>query len=407
MKILHTSSLFVISLTFLVLFLQWAITNAYEEVLLEENGIEKPFILNSRDAKIMPSDEKSSEALDVVRITENTLKINNSGVEKVYIKDDFEVFRYLSTNYPKEKTSKKVAILYISTGKYIRFWDNFYQAMEKYFLPNHEKTYFLFTDHDFLEVEDNVVKIHQDQLPWPYITFKRFHFFDAVKDQLKKFDYIYFLNGTMLPVDFVTEEIFPTDEQEIMVTLHPGYWRQNKFYLPYDRNPKSKAGISEYEGKYYVMGGFNGGTSKGFLKLISTLKRWSDTDMERKVMPKWHDESMLNRYVETYRQNGGTPLILLPEYAIPQVHTTYKLNELLPFTKMYILDKSKYGGHAFLRGEKQKKKKTQEVKNIKKKSSSLPNKPSVQKKDEEFEKAKGDMLNPMQNFLNIQKTLDF
>jgi len=40
-------------------------------------------------------------------------------------------------------------------------------------------------------------------------------------------------------------------------------------------------------------------------------------------------------------------------------------------------------------------------------SFSLPNKPTVQKKDEEFEKAKGDMLNPMQNFLNIQKTLDF
>lgn len=40
-------------------------------------------------------------------------------------------------------------------------------------------------------------------------------------------------------------------------------------------------------------------------------------------------------------------------------------------------------------------------------SSSLPNKPSVQKKDKEFEKAKENMLNPMQNFLDIQKTLDF
>lgn len=44
--------------------------------------------------------------------------------------------------------------------------------MEKYFLPRHEKIYFLFTDHDDLKVPNNVVKVYQDELPWPYVTLK-------------------------------------------------------------------------------------------------------------------------------------------------------------------------------------------------------------------------------------------
>ena len=259
-------SAIILPLTILVLFFQWAITNSFETIVLEENDVEESFVFSATTAKIFPLNKKD-EALKVNRFTQNSLKIKAGDIEKVYIKDDFEVFRYLSTNYPKSLERKKVAILYISTGKYIRFWENFYNAMEKYFLPRHEKTYFLFTDHDFLEVANNVVKVHQDQLPWPYVTLKRFHFFNRIKEQLKEFDYIYFLNGTMLPIAEIDEEIFPTEKQEIMVTLHPGAWRKNKFYHTYDRNPKSKAYISEYEGKYYVMGGFNGGTSKGFLTL--------------------------------------------------------------------------------------------------------------------------------------------
>ncbi len=147
--------------------------------------------------------------------------------------------------------------------------------------------------------------------------------------------------------------IFPTKEQEIMVTLHP-WWLKNKFYLPYDKNPNSKAYISDFDAKYYVMGGFNGGTSEGFLKLIKTLKDWTDIDLKNKVMPTWHDESMLNRYLATVFQNGHHPLILLPEYAVPETGMPRNLKELLPHLKMWILDKKNYGGHSFLRGETKK-----------------------------------------------------
>ena len=401
-KVLHISSLVLLSLALLVLFLQWSITSFYDEIVLEENGAEKTYIIDRNLSQIIPLDKNNASPVPISRETLNTLKIKMDGVEKVYLKDEFDTYHYLTTLYPQSVEPKKVAILYISTGKYIKFWDNFYREMEKYFLPNHEKTYFLFTDHDSIKVGKNVIKVHQDQLPWPYITLKRFHFFDGIKDQLKKYDYIYFLNGTMLPVDFVTEEIFPTKEQEIMVTLHPGAWRKSKFYHTYDRNPKSKAYISEYEGKYYVMGGFNGGTSEGFLKLIDTLKRWTDIDIKNKVMPRWHDESMLNRYIETYRQKGANPLILLPEYAIPEIYAAYKIDELVPYVKMWILDKKNHGGHSFLRGETEK----QVKKQVSKKNKVVP----LEIKEtvpNELEKAKKNLFNPAQNVFNIQKALDF
>ena len=318
----------------------------YEEIVLEENGVETVYKYDGNEQRLL----SVFYALTILEKTENTLTIKTPCGKNVYVKDN-GTNKYCLVQESKVcySTPKKVAILYISTGKYIKFWDNFYKEMEKYFLPNHEKTYFLFTDHDSIKVGKNVIKVHQDQLPWPYITLKRFHFFDGIKDQLKKYDYIYFLNGTMLPVDFVTEEIFPTKEQEIMVTLHPGYFKGKPEHLPYDRNSKSNAYIPKDSGKYYAMGGFNGGTSEGFLKLIETLKEWTDMDLANKVIPAWHDESMLNRYLLTKMNEGLQPLILIPEYAIPETGHG-NVDEFRPYTKQLILDKGKYGGHGNLRG---------------------------------------------------------
>lgn len=316
-----------------------------EKIVLEENGVETVYKYDTHEQKLL----SVFYALTILEKTENTLTIKTPNGKNVYVKyDDTNKYLLVQKSKVRYSTSKRVAILYISTGKYIRFWADFYQEMEKYFLPNHEKTYFLFTDHDELAVPKNVIKVHQDQLPWPYITLKRYHFFDSVKEQLKQFDFIYFLNGTMIPVSEINEDIFPTEEQKIMVTLHPGYFKGNPEHFPYDRNSKSNAYIPKGSGQYYFMGGFNGGTSTGFLKLIETLKEWTDTDIKNNVIPSWHDESMLNAYVYHKMKMGYQPLILIPIYAIPQTGHA-NVDEFRPFTKQLILDKAKYGGHTYLR----------------------------------------------------------
>ena len=352
-KLMFKISIGLIGFVAVVLFLQWMIFSPYEKIKISENGVEKVYLYDENKKTLMLEDNKNEKFGTILRKTENILVLQTEMGKNFYLKDDFDVFNLVSNIKGKHSGTKKVAILYISTGKYIVFWKKFYQAMEKYFLPRHEKTYFLFTDHDFVKVEKNVVKIHQDQLPWPYVTLKRFHFFDKIEKQLKEYDYIYFLNGTMLPIAEVNEEIFPTEEQEIMVTLHPGYWKGTKFSFPYDRNQKSMAYIPMGDGNFYVMGGFNGGTSSGFLTLINTLKEWTDIDLEKNIIASWHDESMLNKYLWTLMNRGKNPLILLPEYAVPENASGYGLNEFFPFVKMLILDKRYHGGHSFLRGQKE------------------------------------------------------
>ena len=285
---------------------------------------------------------------DILEITENTILFDDKkSLKRFFKKDNYELVQDSQIKYT---VPKKIAILYISTGRYIVFWDNFYKSMEKYFLTKHKKTYFLFTDHDGLEVPDNVVKIHQDQLPWPYITLKRYHFFDAIKDQLKEFDYIYFLNGDSQPVKNIDEEIFPTNEQGIMVTLHSGYYLEDNASYTYDRNTLSKSYIPLGEGKFYVTGAFNGGTSKDFLKMTSIIKEWTDIDLKNNIIPLWHDESMLNKYLITYFYNKN-PLILFPEYVIKEPFLYDALYEF-PTYKMVLVDKNKEGERDFLRGIK-------------------------------------------------------
>lgn len=350
MKKIFAIIAFLFFLSFVMLSL-WKKNLTDEQVILMQKEGNIAYYYDEKETKLYPVSDVKISPIPVLRKTKNTLKLKTKTGVQVYARLDYNVFELVQESKVEFTTPKKIAILYISTGKYLVFWDNFYKEMEKYFLPKHQKTYFLFTDKDDLKVPSNVVKIHQDQLPYPWITFKRFHFFDAVKDKLKEYDYIYFVNGTMLPKTEINEEIFPTESQEIMATIRAVDFRRN--YLPwfrYARNKNSKAYISPKEGKYYVMGGFNGGTSNGFLKAIETMKQWTDEDIKNNVIPRYHDESMLNRYVINQMQMGKHPLILTPEYSIPEDEMTYhRVKEFVPYIKFIILDKEVRGGYDYFR----------------------------------------------------------
>ena len=50
----------------------------------------------------------------------------------------------------------KVAITFIGTNKYLDFLPKYYENIEKYFLPNSEKTIFAFTDGQLNDTPDNL-----------------------------------------------------------------------------------------------------------------------------------------------------------------------------------------------------------------------------------------------------------
>ena len=230
---------------------------------------------------------------------------------------------------------KKVAILYICTAKYVVFWKDFFTSYEKYFLPNSEKHYYVFTDAEelFMEQEcDRIHKIYQEPLGWPDNTLLRYHVFLKIEEQLKAYDYLFFMNANCQAMETITEEEFLPEDKNLLVVQHPGFYDKTNVQFTYDRNPKSTACIPKGEGKYYICGGVNGGRTENYLQLMKELKHNIDVDKKNKQLALWHDESHINRYIlkrDDYR-------ILSPAFCYPE-------GKELPFPmKILIRDKSKW-----------------------------------------------------------------
>ena len=234
-----------------------------------------------------------------------------------------------------------IGILYICTGKYDIFWKDFYLSAERFFLPGQEKRYFVFTDaaEIYAESDIKVKKLYQAQQKWPYSTLLRYEMFAAIKSDLKKFDYIFFLNANILFLEKVFEQILPGLENDGLVAVnHPYFWNQPADKLSYERDMRSCAAVKFGDGKHYFLGGINGGESGAYLKLIETLKRNISKDLKNGIIALWHDESHFNHYLI-----DKNPMVLNPSYGYPE-------NYDLPFKPIIsILDKSRFGGHAFLR----------------------------------------------------------
>ncbi len=237
----------------------------------------------------------------------------------------------------------KIAVLYICTGKYHIFWNSFYESAQRFFLSEHDKDYFLFSDSKFIDYLHNekVNVIFQEKLGWPFDTLKRFEIFLKVEKQLASYDYIFFLNANMLFLDYVNEDILPeTHEYGLLGVQHPFFtWVTDPKDFPYERNNKSLASIHKKQGSIYYMGGFNGGASQEYLKLIRILDKNINSDLIKNIIAKWHDESHLNKYYL-----NKSVKTLSPVYGCPE-----GMEDKFPNPKIIILDKIKYGGHDFLR----------------------------------------------------------
>jgi hypothetical protein len=236
----------------------------------------------------------------------------------------------------------KIGVLYICTGKYSIFWKSFYESSEKYFLNNHKKTYFVFTNANAIDYQDNenVVVIFQENLGWPNNTLMRFHIFYKYEALLRGMEFLFFCNANLLFVDRVDDEILPFEEG-LSAIQHPAYWDKPREKFTYETNQMSCANIPANKGKYYVMGSFNGGKTESFLKMSEELSKNIDEDINNNIIAVWHDESHLNKYIIDRNIK-----ILNPSYGYPE-------DWELPFKpKIMIRDKTKYGGHDYLRGIK-------------------------------------------------------
>lgn len=214
----------------------------------------------------------------------------------------------------------KVAALYICTGKYIAFWQEFYDSAEQYLLPGCEVHYFVFTDAPSLYGEESNPRIHrcpQEAYSWPFSTLRRFEIFLSREEELKAFDYIFFFNANAQIMTPITPEMFlPRAErgERLLFVQHPSFYTKPNYEFTYDRNPRCRAFIPMGLGRYYVCGGINGGETEAFLKLCHTLDRRIRKDLDHNVIALWHDESHINRYI-LWRKDFR---LLSPSYCYPE-----------------------------------------------------------------------------------------
>lgn len=228
---------------------------------------------------------------------------------------------------------KDIAIVYICTGKYDVFWKEFYESFEEKFIPTKSKDYYVFTDAESIygQEAENVHVIYQKNLGWPGNTLYRYHIFLTQKDELQRYEYVFFMNANVVCKEGVGEEFLPKDEGLLFVK-HPGFFNKSKLKYTYERNKKSRAYMPIWRGKYYICGGVNGGQSECFLQMCEELTRRIDEDDKNGIVAVWHDESHINRYCSEQKNFK----LLDPSYCYPEGWD-------LPFAqKLVVREKSRY-----------------------------------------------------------------
>ena len=218
----------------------------------------------------------------------------------------------------------KVAIIFIGTNKYLDFLPTYYENIEKYFLPNSEKTIFAFTDGELDDVPDNIKVYHQEHLEWPYITLKRFEIINKARADLDSMDWLVFLDADTRVVDTVTEEEFFSDKPYFGVH-HPCHALKMQPHTEYpgafETNTNSRAGVTEEDDtSMYYQGCLWGGRVPEVLDMIDELDGRVEEDLSNDVIALWHDESQLNKFYSEVKEDVH---LLGPEYAYPEVFQQY------------------------------------------------------------------------------------
>lgn len=241
---------------------------------------------------------------------------------------------------PETTNNPTIGVIHICTGRYRLFLEEFLASADRNFLPGHRKHYFVFTDAiEKALPHSRSTLIHQPRLGWPYDTLMRFEIISRSEGLLREMDFLFFANANMLFCMTVNEDILPGSNANHLVGVqHPGYFNEPCAQFPYERDSRSTAYVGAAEGKTYYQGCLFGGRSGEFLNLCNILQRRVQQDLDNGLIAAWHDESHLNRFFISV-----PPLTLSPSYAYPE-------NLSIPFERKIVqLDKSRFGGHDFLR----------------------------------------------------------
>jgi len=205
----------------------------------------------------------------------------------------------------------RTALVLIATGhKYWPYINSFLESAKKFFVPHDT---FLFTDNSAI---CNVkYRYPCEALGYPKATLYRYHTILRAQSELSRYDYIFYSDIDMRFIASVLEnEIFSNG---ITATEHPGF--VGLVGSP-ERNPESTAYVECP--RTYFCGGFNGGTSRAYLRMAEAIRASIDADLKKGFVAVWHDESHLNRYL----YDNPPARILTPSFCYPDTPNDFYRN---------------------------------------------------------------------------------
>ncbi|KAK5856887.1 hypothetical protein PBY51_008449 [Eleginops maclovinus] len=207
-----------------------------------------------------------------------------------------------------------VAITVFAVGKYIRFLEDFLQTAEQHFFVGFNVHVYVFTDrpnelprvHMAAGRQVTVRSVPSSQR-WQEISAHRMELIQTLIEELNnQKDYIFCLD-----VDSRFHGRWGTESLgRLVAVIHPGYYRNRRSQLPYERRQESRAFLAPEDGDFYYCGGAFGGRLQEVHLMAKTCRLNFEEDARGGIEAAWQEESHLNRYLWFNKPSK----VLSPEY---------------------------------------------------------------------------------------------
>jgi len=220
----------------------------------------------------------------------------------------------------------KIAVTFWGTQKYIEFLPQWYERLEKYFIPEVEKKYFVFTDGDLEGSPDNIVKMEIPHYGFPATYHKTFEEMLKLKDKVSDCEWLVSVDADLYAWEEIKYSDFFDDSKKYLGVHHPchkvGFQPHNQYPGSYDVNPLSNACIDDsiMDMSVYYQGCLWGGKVPYIFDMMHQIDEWTKEDVSKNIQARYYEESYMNKWFLTHRDETHT---LASDYAFPEMFEQY------------------------------------------------------------------------------------
>lgn len=186
-----------------------------------------------------------------------------------------------------DTTVPSVGLVVIATGRYLSFLPALAESARKH-VTGLRRIYVLSEQRPSLD--PLITWLPWGHTGWPFPTLLRYRAMTAYADVLR-------VNEVVVYVDVDMRFVAEFDVSRVsglFAVRHPGFLNAEIETLPYERNPESRACVAAGTGRVYFAGGVQGGSANVYLSACREMASMIQSDLDRDVIPVWHDESVWN-----------------------------------------------------------------------------------------------------------------